>query len=152
MKQQHKAKAPEDEVEVEVAGSPVRCPYCHDTCTAEDTRAIVCQKCLSRHHGACWREGQHRCASCGSRKALKESAPVLRVAPAELELVRRGLPREAVDKLQRRYQGIEEADALRALLEAAARELSERALPLPAWAIVAIMALLIPILAILVNA
>lgn len=151
MKQRRKQPAPADEVTLEVDGSPTRCPYCHDACTAEDSRAVVCQKCLSRHHGACWREGHHRCSSCGSGKALKGGPPEVRVAPADMELVRRGLSREAVTNLLARHEGLDEADALRALLESASRQLSESR-QLPAWAIIAIVALLIPILAILVNA
>jgi hypothetical protein len=49
----------------------------------------------------------------------------VRVAPAELALLRKGLPREAVERLVRRA-GVSEDDASRALLDEASREL-ERA-------------------------
>lgn len=136
---------------VHMAHSPVRCPYCHDACGPEDARAMVCQQCLSRHHGACWREGGGRCASCGSTRALAPATPEVRLAPAELELVRRGLPREAVDRVVRRL-GVSEADATAALLEAASQALA-RASREPgashvAVKIVAIVAAMIVLLAI----
>ncbi len=139
------------------SGSPVRCPYCHDTCTASDERAVVCRDCLSRHHDACWREGEARCSSCGSKRVLRGRDPEVKVAPAELQLVKRGLSREAVDRLRRRYPELDEAASLRALLEAASRALNEtdktEVLGLSQGSVVAIVAiggvLLIPILAIL---
>lgn len=139
---------------VDVAHSPVRCPYCHDSCTAETVGAIVCQDCLSRHHGACWREGTS-CASCGSQRALQGGAPPFSVSPAEINLLRSGHSREAVERVCRRCE-VDEARATRALLEAAAKELQRSkgtgVLGLPAWAVVFLAMLLIPILAIILNA
>lgn len=112
---------------VEVAQSPTRCPYCHEGCAPEDPRAIVCQACLSRHHDGCWREGGARCASCGKARALQVAAPAIEVAPAEVELVRKGAVREAVERLMRRTS-VQELDATRALLERAAGELGGRRL------------------------
>lgn len=136
------AKAVEQEPTVTAARSPVRCPYCHDACSPEDAAAIVCQQCLSRHHGGCWREGGGRCASCSSTRALQPSPPQVTVAPAELELVRRGLAREAVERVVRRLQ-VTEAEATTALLEAASRALSRTSRgPTVAGALVAIVAIL----------
>ncbi len=132
----------QQEPPVSVAQSPVRCPYCHDACSADDARVIVCQRCLSRHHGGCWREGEGRCASCGSTKALQATAPVVKVAPAEVELLRRGLPREAVERVVRRLD-VGEAEATSALLEAASRALARaRTGPSFAGALVSIVAIL----------
>jgi hypothetical protein len=143
--------------QVEVARSPVRCPYCHDACSPEDGAAIVCQMCLSRHHGACWREGESHCASCGSDRALQGAAPTIEVAPAELALIGKGLTREALERVMRRTEATE-TEALRALLEAAGRELDRSRGGLvallsgiPPWALVIMMALMIPILAILLS-
>ena len=140
--------------QVEVQGSPVRCPYCHTDCQPEDEAAIVCQRCLSRHHGGCWREGGSTCSSCGSTKALKSATPEIVVAPAELKLLEEGLSREAVERLQRRLS-VSEAAATTALLEAASRKLREAGTRLPPAAIVAIVAIvmvfLIPLLAIVLG-
>lgn len=121
--------------------SPVRCPYCHDACGPDDARAVVCQQCLSRHHDGCWREGGGRCASCSSARALTPVAPALKVAPAELELLRRGLPREAVERLSRRLS-VGAAEATAALLEAASQDLARAATPSLAPAVVRIVAIL----------
>ncbi len=48
-----------------------RCPFCHDEC-APEVDVVVCRACLSRHHAACWGEG-NACASCGAAEFL--SAP-----------------------------------------------------------------------------
>ncbi|MCA8924319.1 MAG: hypothetical protein KDD82_21090 [Planctomycetes bacterium] len=137
--------------QVEVAGSPVRCPYCHTDCQPEDEAAIVCQRCLSRHHGGCWREGGSSCSSCGSTKALKSDTPEVKIAPAELKLLEEGLAREAVERVQRRLS-VSEALATTALLEAASRKLRDAGRRLPPGAIVAIVAIvmifLIPLLAV----
>ena len=112
----------EVEPEVTAERSPTRCPYCHDACGPEDPNARVCQQCLSRHHAGCWREGGGQCASCGSKKMLAPATAEVTVAPAEVELLRRGLPREAVERLTRRTE-TSELEATRALLEAASRAL-----------------------------
>ena len=143
----------DDAPEVELAQSPTRCPYCHDACRPDDDHAIVCQACLSRHHGACWREGGGTCASCGSAKALRTGVELPRVAEAELALVKKGLSRQAVERLSKRA-GVSEAVATTALLEAAAHEL-DRSRRLPPGAIVAIVAIVmvfaVPILAMILG-
>jgi DNA-directed RNA polymerase subunit RPC12/RpoP len=153
LKQKTRPPVREDDARqhVDVSQSPVRCPYCHDSCTAETAGAIVCQVCLSRHHGACWREATS-CASCGSKRALKGGPPEVTVSPADVKLLRRGLSREAVERVARRCE-VDEAHATRVLLEAAAHELEQAAgkAIFPAWAVVAIAAILIPIVAILAN-
>lgn len=128
-----RSKDGKDEVEdnalshkVVVAAPPSRCPWCHDECAPDGS--VVCQACLSRHHAGCWREGG-KCASCGQTKALQGAPPTIQVAPAELELVRRGAVREAVERLAARAK-TGEGDAARALLEAVARELPDRKHPL----------------------
>lgn len=108
--------------EVTAERSPTRCPYCHDSCGPDDPRATVCQQCLSRHHAGCWREGDAQCASCGSKKALAPSTPAIALAPAERELLRRGLPREAIERVTRRLQ-VSEVEAQAALLELACQDL-----------------------------
>jgi len=129
--------------------------FCHDGIDGEDPAAIVCAGCLSRHHGACWREGDRRCATCGGQRALKRAEPDVAVAPAELTLLQKGLPRQAVERLAGRA-GVSREHAQEALLEAAAGELQRRASGLPAPALVAIVAIvmvmLVPILAILFGA
>jgi len=52
---------------IEVSGSPVRCPYCHDAFTNKEL--IACAGCSARHHALCYAE-QGACASCGSAEAL----------------------------------------------------------------------------------
>jgi hypothetical protein len=116
---------------VVVAAPPSRCPWCHDECAPEGS--VVCQACLSRHHAPCWREGG-KCASCGQARAMQGAPPTLVIAPAELELVRRGAVREAVERLAARTKA-SEGDAARALLEAVARELADRKSPLVTLAI-----------------
>ncbi len=135
--------------QVDVAHSPVRCPYCHDSCTAEDLDAIVCQKCLSRHHAGCWHEDR-KCASCGSKRALAGARPEVEVAPKEIKLVRRGMSREAVLHLLRRTDA-SELEATRAMLQAASGELERRRtfFGLPIWAVIVLAMLAIPVLAIL---
>ncbi len=136
---------------VAVARSPTRCPYCHDDCAPEG--AVVCEGCVSRHHAGCWREGGDRCASCQGSRALRGSEPPrLAVAPAELELLRKGSSREAVERLARRAK-VTEAAATTALLEAASAELLSRQGKKPpgALAILALfgaLVMLIPIVAI----
>jgi hypothetical protein len=40
-----------------------RCPYCHDSLSAE--AAVACTACLAPHHEDCWDE-TGRCANCGA--------------------------------------------------------------------------------------
>lgn len=126
LRKDRKDEAPLPEVTAD--RSPTRCPFCHDACGPEDARAMVCQQCLSRHHAPCWREGGERCASCGSRRALAPAAPRILLAPAEVALLRKGLSREAVERVVRRLN-VSEADAQAALLEAAAQELAGASTP-----------------------
>ncbi len=54
--------------QVRVEQSPTRCPYCHADLEEKDLEAaVVCQRCLSRHHSECWLGG---CASCKTTQAL----------------------------------------------------------------------------------
>ncbi|MCA8924323.1 MAG: hypothetical protein KDD82_21110 [Planctomycetes bacterium] len=131
--------------QVEVAGSPVRCPYCHTGCQPADEAAIVCQGCLSRHHGDCWREGGARCSSCGSTEALKRDTPEIKIEPAELELLRDGLSREAIERVQRRLS-VSEVQATVALLEAASCKLRDAGRRLPPIVNLAIAAPLVLLL------
>lgn len=54
-----------------------RCPYCHTSASAT-REAVACQRCLARHHGACWDEAGC-CSSCGSAEPLR--APDPKAAP-----------------------------------------------------------------------
>lgn len=62
----------EREREVEVRGSPTRCPFCHEGCTADDDN-VVCRDCLARHHAPCWAEAG-RCGACSSERPMEASA------------------------------------------------------------------------------
>ncbi|MEZ0231072.1 MAG: hypothetical protein ACAI25_20825 [Planctomycetota bacterium] len=60
--------------QVKVEQSPTRCPYCHADLEEKDLEAaVVCQRCLSRHHSDCWVGG---CASCKTTKALAPTSEV----------------------------------------------------------------------------
>lgn len=60
---------------LQVENSPTRCPYCHDGVSAlHEDGTVVCGKCLSRHHAACW---VGACASCGSADRLVRDPVVL---------------------------------------------------------------------------
>jgi hypothetical protein len=78
----------------------------------------------------------------------------VQVAPAELELLRRGLTRQAVEQVAARHR-VSEGEAMEALLDAAGRLLLAAGRGLPPWAIVMIVAislvLAVPLLAILAN-
>lgn len=134
--------------------SPVRCPWCHAGCGPEEPQVAVCQGCLSRHHAACWREAGARCASCSGTRMLAPAPVQVSVAPADLELLRRGLARQAVEQVAARNR-VDAAAACEALLEAASRALADAGQRLPPGAIVAIVAIvsvfLIPILAIILG-
>lgn len=149
-----KGASPAEDVTVEVARSPLRCPFCHTDCGPDDPRVAVCQGCLSRHHAGCWRENGGRCASCSGTRALSPSPVEIKVAPKDLLLLERGLSREAVTQVAQRNR-VSETEAMEALLEAASRKLAESARGLPPWAIVMIVALAlifaIPILHVLVR-
>lgn len=54
-----------------------RCPYCHDdvhpeaqTGASTDEPVVACERCLTRHHDACWDESR-RCGACGGRRRLR---------------------------------------------------------------------------------
>lgn len=53
---------------VEPRAGATRCPFCHAGCEP-DGDVVVCRTCLSRHHAACWAEGE-ACASCQGREGL----------------------------------------------------------------------------------
>ncbi|MBX3467347.1 MAG: hypothetical protein KF878_10690 [Planctomycetes bacterium] len=54
-----------------------RCPFCHDDVhpDAGDVACVACERCLARHHEACWDEAR-RCGACGvgSRRARRHAA------------------------------------------------------------------------------
>jgi hypothetical protein len=56
--------------ELRVEQGPTRCPFCHEGVAVESEAWVACEKCLARHHRACWDEGK-RCASCGASAPLK---------------------------------------------------------------------------------
>lgn len=140
--------------EVEVGRSPVRCPWCHADCGPDEPRVAVCQRCLSRHHSSCWREGGDRCASCAGTRALSPSPAEVRIAPADLALVERGLIRQAIEQVAARNK-VGEPEAMEALLGATSRKLVEASRGLPPWAIVAIVAIslvfAIPLLSVILG-
>jgi tetratricopeptide (TPR) repeat protein len=59
-----------------------RCPYCHDDLriSADAPAWVACERCLARHHRACWRESVGCCA-CGWGGAMERARlPSQRVA------------------------------------------------------------------------
>ena len=54
---------------VHVAGSRVRCPYCHDDVQSEEHSWVACAGCLARHHTDCWEESSN-CSACGTTERL----------------------------------------------------------------------------------
>ena len=54
---------------VKVAGSALRCPYCHDDVSTASSEWVACGACLARHHRECWRE-RGACSTCGAAVAL----------------------------------------------------------------------------------
>jgi hypothetical protein len=58
--------------ELRVEQGPTRCPFCHEGVEVEREAWVACEKCLARHHLACWDEGK-RCAACGASAPLKRS-------------------------------------------------------------------------------
>lgn len=61
--------APRDDVHVHGAGG-LRCPFCHDDVNIDATVPwVACEKCLARHHEACWGEAG-RCGGCAHDVAL----------------------------------------------------------------------------------
>jgi hypothetical protein len=88
-------KAP-PEKEVEVRGSPTRCPYCHDECTVEQQHS-VCEACLARHHESCW-DSHGACATCSSTRRLAPVArPALTVDQARATLAKAGFSEAEID-------------------------------------------------------
>jgi hypothetical protein len=88
-------KAP-PEKEVEVRGSPTRCPYCHDECTAAQQHS-VCEACLARHHASCW-DSHGACATCSSTRRLAPAPrSALTLAQARATLVKAGFSEAEVD-------------------------------------------------------
>ena len=58
-----------------VAGSPVRCPFCHEDVRREAPQAwVACAGCMARHHAACWDEAG-RCSACGVGERLAPERP-----------------------------------------------------------------------------
>ena len=60
---------PAGQDEVRVAGSPVRCPFCHEDVRREAEAWVACAGCMARHHQDCWDEAG-RCGSCGGAERL----------------------------------------------------------------------------------
>ncbi len=65
--------------DVKVASSLVRCPYCHADVASDAAGWVACEKCLARHHTACWDEGG-RCSTCGGTARLRADKPASRGA------------------------------------------------------------------------
>lgn len=66
---------PQARDDVHVAGSQVRCPFCHGRVEPETDDWSACQRCLARHHQPCWSE-HGRCGSCAHDRALTAAASV----------------------------------------------------------------------------
>ncbi|MEZ0228462.1 MAG: hypothetical protein ACAI25_07535 [Planctomycetota bacterium] len=64
--------------DVKVAASLVRCPYCHSDVAPDAAGWVACEKCLARHHTACWDEGG-RCSTCGATARLRSEAAASKV-------------------------------------------------------------------------
>ena len=71
-------------------GQQLRCPYCHDVITHDDT-AAACKVCRAPHHADCWYEGWG-CSCCRHLEARHVVVPPLanvalvEVAPRPLEI------------------------------------------------------------------
>ncbi|MBI3724842.1 hypothetical protein HY251_12935 [bacterium] len=63
--------------DVRLEGSRARCPYCHDSVSAEGDDWVACRACLARHHEKCWQESG-QCATCREKAFL----PGTRAAPS----------------------------------------------------------------------
>src|SRR4051812_3384698 len=59
--------------DVIVRGGATRCPHCHANVDSDQDAWAACQKCLARHHLACWGEGG-ACGAC-SEKRFVTSVP-----------------------------------------------------------------------------
>ena len=53
-------------------GQQLRCPYCHDVITHDDT-AAACKVCRAPHHADCWYEGWG-CSCCRHLEARHVAA------------------------------------------------------------------------------
>jgi hypothetical protein len=65
-----------DRDDVRVDGSPVRCPFCHESVDVGQDDWVACAGCLARHHGECWTEGG-RCGACKATEPLRRDAPAV---------------------------------------------------------------------------
>jgi hypothetical protein len=93
--------------DVRAEASPVRCPFCHDGVDVEQDAWRACEKCLARHHGACWDEAG-RCSACGSSAALaRVTSPG--VATPEPPRVPRAVALELADYASRVKAAAEQA-------------------------------------------
>ncbi len=83
---------PVERSDVHVAAN--RCPYCHEDVEAK--QSVVCQKCLSRHHGACWREAGS-CSACHGTRLMSVSLGVALGDGREREIadLRQAIERES---------------------------------------------------------
>lgn len=55
--------------DLQLRGSPTRCPFCHDDVALDEANWVACAGCLARHHASCWNE-HGCCGSCGSTETL----------------------------------------------------------------------------------
>jgi hypothetical protein len=65
-----------------------RCPYCHDSLSAED--GVACTACLAPHHTECW-DDTGTCSNCGGAERY---AQVERTAEGEVRPARPGSVKE----------------------------------------------------------
>ena len=98
---------------VRVEGAPTRCPFCHESCSADE--ALVCRDCLARHHSECWGESGS-CGSCGSEVALgagQLERPALTDERARELLVAAGHTRGEIEALLKQRTAASKASAAR---------------------------------------
>ncbi len=69
------------ERQVQVAGGPGRCPFCHDAVERSKERWVACEACLARHHADCWHEAG-ACAGCGETAFVSSGQQVTVAAQA----------------------------------------------------------------------
>lgn len=59
-----------------------RCPFCHEGVGDADEQ-VACQRCLARHHRACWGEGG-RCSSCQAPTPLVQASSPAQASSPEV--------------------------------------------------------------------
>jgi hypothetical protein len=85
--------------ELRVEQGPTRCPFCHEGVAVESEAWVACEKCLARHHLACWDEGR-RCAACGASAPLRRTEPVDATARLERAFADAGRPASLVPRTE----------------------------------------------------